>query len=317
MEFLFSGDIDVDTLAELLLLMASNEGLVAIYSMLLVVALLRLALWFRQPKTVAVTEAPKPDPRARKNVLVAYMFLLCGGGFIGAHHYYLGNYLRGICYTCTLGFLGLGPAYDMFTLRSQVRRINVVKGLTGEVDMSVCGAMSRIICKWIPILFVALVFAFAIILFFGPKMLDAVGIIDLYALKAGISANPYKILEVPPGSSFLEAKKNFRVLSLKYHPDRNPTCTECPSKMAELNVALATVKKLGGVPSANIKAQGWLEDLSELDTDWSHVLREMERYYTQFRAYCGSYCSFIDRRAPKKKKWKKGKKKAKKKKSEL
>lgn len=34
--------------------------------------------------------------------------------------------------------------------------------------------------------------------------------------------NPLEVLKLKPGSSLLDAKKNYRQLSIKYHPDKNP-----------------------------------------------------------------------------------------------
>ena len=58
-----------------------------------------------------------------KDVGVAYILLILAG-FIGAHKFYLGKPIIGILYFLTAGFVGLGCLYDLFTLSSQVAKIN-------------------------------------------------------------------------------------------------------------------------------------------------------------------------------------------------
>ncbi len=53
----------------------------------------------------------------------AYLWWFFLGG-LGAHKFYLGKPLMGILYPLTLGFLGLGHLYDLFTMSEQVRRAN-------------------------------------------------------------------------------------------------------------------------------------------------------------------------------------------------
>jgi TM2 domain-containing membrane protein YozV len=58
-----------------------------------------------------------------KDVGMAYLlwFFL---GAIGVHKFYLGRKGLGIAYSLTVGFVGFGLLYDLFTLPSQVRRAN-------------------------------------------------------------------------------------------------------------------------------------------------------------------------------------------------
>jgi hypothetical protein len=62
--------------------------------------------------------------RPDKSLGVAYLlwFFL---GFLGVHHFYLGKVGRGVGYLLTFGWFMIGLLVDLFTLPSQVQRINV------------------------------------------------------------------------------------------------------------------------------------------------------------------------------------------------
>jgi molecular chaperone DnaJ len=49
--------------------------------------------------------------------------------------------------------------------------------------------------------------------------------------------SPWDVLEIEPGSSPEEAKKAFKKLALKYHPDRNPGDAAAEEKFKEINAA--------------------------------------------------------------------------------
>jgi TM2 domain-containing membrane protein YozV len=61
--------------------------------------------------------------RPDKSLGVAYVlwFFL---GFFGVHHFYLGKVGRGIGYLLTFGWFMIGLLVDLFTLPSQVQRVN-------------------------------------------------------------------------------------------------------------------------------------------------------------------------------------------------
>lgn len=50
----------------------------------------------------------------RYSYATGWLLLLFGGVF-GAHHFYVGNWKKGLLYLFTLGLLGLGVLYDFFT----------------------------------------------------------------------------------------------------------------------------------------------------------------------------------------------------------
>lgn len=54
---------------------------------------------------------------------VAWILLVFLGPF-GIHRMYMGKWVSGILYLCTLGFLGIGVIYDMWTLNDQITLIN-------------------------------------------------------------------------------------------------------------------------------------------------------------------------------------------------
>ena len=59
-----------------------------------------------------------------KDTGVAYLLLIFLG-VLGAHRFYIGKIGTGVLYLCTLGLLGFGVLWDLFTLAGQVRARNV------------------------------------------------------------------------------------------------------------------------------------------------------------------------------------------------
>lgn len=57
------------------------------------------------------------------NYSVAWI-LLVFLGFFGVHRFYMGKWISGLLYFCTLGFLGIGYLYDLWTLNEQVNHLN-------------------------------------------------------------------------------------------------------------------------------------------------------------------------------------------------
>jgi TM2 domain-containing membrane protein YozV len=57
------------------------------------------------------------------NYSVAWI-LLAFLGFFGVHRMYMGKWVTGILYLCTLGFLGIGYLYDFWTLNDQITVVN-------------------------------------------------------------------------------------------------------------------------------------------------------------------------------------------------
>ena len=54
---------------------------------------------------------------------VAWILLVFLGAF-GIHRMYMGKWFTGILYLCTLGLVGIGVIYDMWTLNDQITLIN-------------------------------------------------------------------------------------------------------------------------------------------------------------------------------------------------
>lgn len=61
--------------------------------------------------------------RPDKSLGLAYLLWLFLG-FLGVHHFYMGKVGRGIGYLLTCGWFLIGLLVDLFTLPSQVRRVN-------------------------------------------------------------------------------------------------------------------------------------------------------------------------------------------------
>lgn len=59
----------------------------------------------------------------RVDFTVAWL-LLVFLGYLGIHRMYMGKWLTGILYLCTLGLFGIGYIYDMWTLNDQITLIN-------------------------------------------------------------------------------------------------------------------------------------------------------------------------------------------------
>eukprot|EP00397_Hematodinium_sp_SG-2012_P011921 GEMP01012073.1.p1 GENE.GEMP01012073.1~~GEMP01012073.1.p1 ORF type:complete len:317 (+),score=47.55 GEMP01012073.1:243-1193(+) len=259
------------------------------YCSCLLLLIFKAYRWARgtSAKSDAPDDMETPTEKPRKNVWVAYLLLCTGGGVFGAHHHYLGNYACGMMYAWSGGVFGLGVLYDFFTLWYQVRRINMTNGLTGKVDASATKMISKVLFNWIPKATVLIFTVVGVIVLFGPTILDRIGVIDLYALKGGIAGNPYEILEVPRYASFDQAKKSFRSLSLKYHPDRNPDCSDCAAKMADLNAAFGVIKKMGGHQEHTIEGEvSGFFNFSDLQEDWvfaiTDITNRIDVYYETF-----------------------------------
>lgn len=60
------------------------------------------------------------------NYSVAWI-LLTFLGFFGVHRMYMGKWVTGILYLCTLGLAGIGYLYDYWTLNDQITVVNVSK----------------------------------------------------------------------------------------------------------------------------------------------------------------------------------------------
>lgn len=76
----------------------------------------------RQTTVAEVTYA-----RPAKHIGTAYGLCILLGWF-GVHHFYLGKTGRGVGYLLTFGWLGVGVIVDLFTLPTQVRRMNLHNG---------------------------------------------------------------------------------------------------------------------------------------------------------------------------------------------
>lgn len=51
-------------------------------------------------------------------------------GFFGIHRFYMGKWVTGLIYLCTLGLLGLGVLYDWCTLNDQIDDLHREEAMT-------------------------------------------------------------------------------------------------------------------------------------------------------------------------------------------
>ena len=58
--------------------------------------------------------------------------LLVFVGYLGIHRMYMGKWLTGILYLCTVGLFGIGYIYDLWTLNDQITVINGKATTSGE-----------------------------------------------------------------------------------------------------------------------------------------------------------------------------------------
>lgn len=80
----------------------------------------------------------------------------------------------------------------------------------------------------------------------------------------------YKALELTPGSSVDDIKKQYKKLAIKWHPDRNPNCVDCEAKFMVIADAYKTLLDIlaGGDGEPTQQREG-----SDLDRDF--VVRPM------------------------------------------
>jgi len=62
--------------------------------------------------------------RAGKYSYTTSWMLLCFGGFLGLHRFYLGKKVTGILYLLTFGFWGLGIIYDWILINLEIHTLN-------------------------------------------------------------------------------------------------------------------------------------------------------------------------------------------------
>ncbi len=64
------------------------------------------------------------------NYTLAWLLLTFLGAF-GVHRFYLGKWVTGLIYLCTLGLFGLGVLYDFWTLNDQISMRHAKRGVFG------------------------------------------------------------------------------------------------------------------------------------------------------------------------------------------
>jgi len=196
----------------------------------------------------------------KKSIPIAYT-LLTFGGFQGAHHFYLGDTTTGAAFVFTFGYLGLGVLHDWVTLWWKIIKKN--RKATKPHAMGLTRLFINVM-KQIPIVIAGLWLVVVGLGFGLPLFMHYTGMVDLYQKRGNLSVSALGLLEVGPFVSYDELKRNYKRLSIKYHPDR---CgTECTTQMQELNVAYDLVK--GGI----IDPEALLEDWVTVDESFQGVI---------------------------------------------
>src|SRR6056297_3360625 len=82
-------------------------------------------VWFLVNLIKKLREEPDRQHPDMKSKTKAYLWYFIGlFGLLGFHRFYLGKVGTGFLYLFTLGLAGVGATIDLFTLGSQVERIN-------------------------------------------------------------------------------------------------------------------------------------------------------------------------------------------------
>jgi len=71
-----------------------------------------------------VQTANNPEMQTKIKTFDAYLLWIPPFGILGFHHFFLGDYNRGLLYLCSFGILGMGWLYDLFKLRHYVKLQN-------------------------------------------------------------------------------------------------------------------------------------------------------------------------------------------------
>lgn len=106
--------------------------------------------------------------------------------------------------------------------------------------------------------------------------------------------DPHEVLELPPGATVDDAKKAYRRLALRWHPDRNPDDPTAGERFKEVAAAWQAFQEGGGGPSSHVdpfleevseavlRAQAWIERgvlpryLGPLGRDYRTILDELD-----------------------------------------
>jgi len=189
-----------------------------------------------------------------------------------AHLFYLGRATHGIIAIWTLNLVGMGWLSDLFLIPCYVRSFNSrYASPCAERDRSCRGLLCRL-----PLMLIGTAGTLLLLFSCTPWLLHRVGALDLDRLAAQTELNPYEVLGLKPGDGLQEAKRAYRQLSRKWHPDHNADCGHaCENKMAEMNKAMDLIKRRQAPPPEEATWKAWFDTLSE---DWGHVFQALSKW---------------------------------------
>lgn len=206
----------------------------------------------------------------RKRLLSSYVLWMVGG-LCGAHHFYLGRLIHGLCTLWTLNFFGFGWLIDCLLMPRYVYKYN-----SEHTHPQAPYDASRVILLWrLPSRVLAALTVPLVLLLYGPFLIQTFGILDIDRLTAQTEANPYDVLGVSYTTEMSGVRSAYRALSLKWHPDRNVGCgTPCELKMSEITKAYDLIKKRVAPPS---EGRTWKKAMKEIAADWLIVIEAFSK----------------------------------------
>ena len=214
----------------------------------------------------------------RKSTSTAYVCLVFGG-LLGAHHFYLGNVIKGLTYAFSGGWFGVGILVDLFRLPWTVKKANLNCSPHAPECPGV-GVGTLILRLAVKVaIFYGLTFG---VVFRGPQIVAHYNEWDLP--HGALENNPYDVLGIPRGSSAADAKRAYRDLAKQWHPDKcrhffsADDCQDSEATMQRLSLAFESTKS-GAFSATNFEVLGsqWVFITAKIQERAEPMLRDFAR----------------------------------------